>query len=64
MYDYEAPAAATRRTVLDLQPDSVNSPNAATAQLPSWERLREGHHVIRTGGKCDSHPRVPMIPEE
>lgn len=39
MYDYEALAAATRRTVLDLQPDSVNSPYAATALGPTLEIL-------------------------
>jgi len=39
MYDYEALAAATRCTVLDLQPDSVNSPFEATALGPTLEVL-------------------------
>jgi len=39
MYDYEALAAATRRVVLELQPDSVTSPYAATALGPTLEML-------------------------
>lgn len=37
MYDYEALAAATRRVILDLQPDSVNSPFGGTALGPTLE---------------------------
>lgn len=39
MYDYEALAAAVRSVVLDLQPDSVNSPFGSTALGPTLELL-------------------------
>ena len=39
MYDYEALAAATRRVVLELQPDSVNSPFGTTALGPTLEMV-------------------------
>jgi hypothetical protein len=39
MYDYEALAAAVRKVVLDLQPDSVNSPFGSTALGPTLEVL-------------------------
>ena len=39
MYDYEALAAAVRRVVLELQPDSVNSPFGSVALGPTLEVL-------------------------
>ncbi len=39
MYDYEALADAVRRVVLELQPDSVNSPFGSTALGPTLEML-------------------------
>ena len=39
MYDYEALAASVRRVVLELQPDSVNSPFGSTALGPTLEVL-------------------------
>ncbi len=39
MYDYEALADATRKVVLELQPDSVNSPFGGTALGPTLEIL-------------------------
>ena len=56
MYDYEALAAATRRVVLELQPDTVNSPFGSTALGPTLEILNYSSYQWPGHGLPDDRP--------
>jgi len=56
MYDYEALAAATRRVILELQPDSVNSPFGTTALGPTLEMVGYRSYQWPGHGLPDDRP--------
>lgn len=56
MYDYEALAAAAKRAVLDLQPDSVNSPFGSTALGPTLEAIGYRSYQWPGHGLPDDRP--------